>query len=474
MVFFSVLIFIGFSLLTFAAYNTTEQNTNSVIRKDMIEAKRNLDIYLNQYKLINNIDLNESILSSEAESISMQLSAQMGNAVDIYDMNGQKLSYSAAPAGITDKTEDLQKATSGEISYTTNFMGNEVIASLSFPIQGSNIGIIRYYKDYTELFSYNQKFRSIINLFAILIFVIVFITSYVFSRKITRPIKKLAEATAEVARGNFNVDINIFSKDEIGNLSYRFKMMIRKISEQIEIIKDDRDKLEKIQNQNKSFFDNVTHELKTPITTIAGYAQAIEDLGVKDDEFTRKGLKCIINESYRLNNMVIELIELSKASSKKFSYDFKNINIGELVKETCDDMTIKGKKYNITIECNLQDSLRIKGDKEKLREVLINLIDNSIKYGNVNSSIFVSAYQRQNDVFIAVKDQGIGIPEEYITKVFDPFYRVSKKSSRELGSAGLGLAIVREIVERHNGNIEIKSESGHGTEVILRFGSEVQ
>lgn len=473
--FFSVIIFIGLTLLTYAAYNTTEQNTKSVVKSDMIGAKKNLDIYLKQYFLFNNINMSGDLIASEAENISKQLSTQIGSTVDIYDMKGQKLSYGLTPSDAINKSEDLIKAMSGEISYTTNHIGNKVIVSLSYPIHEANadIGIIRYHKDYTELFSYNQKFKNIINLFATLIFSITFITSYIFSKQITNPIKKLAEASEEVSKGNFNVNIDVDLRDEIGYLSFRFKMMIQKISEQIEIIKNDRDMMKEVQKENKLFFDNVTHELKTPITTITGYAQSIVDLGIKDDEFTRKGLKCIISESNRLNNMVIELIELSKASSKNFSYDFKEINLGELTKETCDDMIIKGKKYNISIDCNVQDNLYINGDKNRLKEVLINLIDNSIKYGNVNSVIHVNAYKQQGDVLITVKDHGVGIPKECIEKVFDPFYRVSKKASRELGSAGLGLAIVKEIVERHKGSIEIKSNLNQGTEVILRFGSEV-
>ncbi|NHN35258.1 sensor histidine kinase [Paenibacillus agricola] len=419
------------------------------------------------------MDINEASIISEAENISKQLSTQVGSTVDIYDKKGQRLSYGSAPNMAINNSEDLVKAMNGGISFTTNFTGDNVIVSLSYPIKESIVGIVRYYKDYTELYNYNQKFKRMTSLFASVIFVFIFVTSYIFSGKITKPIIKLAEASEEVSKGNFNVDIDISLQDEIGHLSSRFKMMVYKISEQIDIIKQDRDMLKEVQMQNKFFFDNVTHELKTPLTTITGYAQAIEDLGIKDDEFTRKGLACIINESNRLNNMVIELIELSKASSKKFSYDFADINMSELIKETCEEMLIKGRKYNIAIKCHTPDNLYLTGDKDRLKEVMINLIDNSIKYGNVNSVIHIYADQQQNDVFITVKDQGVGIPEEFIKKVFDPFFRISKQSSRESGSAGLGLAIVKEIVERHNGNIEIISRLNQGTEVILRFGSDV-
>jgi signal transduction histidine kinase len=117
----------------------------------------------------------------------------------------------------------------------------------------------------------------------------------------------------------------------------------------------------------------------------------------------------------------------------------------------------------------VKDNLYLNCDRDRLKEVIINLIDNSIKYGNVNSKIEVSAYKEHNTIFIKVKDEGEGISEENIEKLFEPFYRVSKKASRELGSTGLGLTIVKSIVEKHGGSIEIKSKIDEGTEVIIRF-----
>ncbi|WP_026883961.1 sensor histidine kinase [Clostridium akagii] len=467
-VYFSIIIFIGLSSIAFISYNITNQNTKNIVKNDMIVAKRNIDIYLKQYFLFNNLEATKTSISSEAEDISNQLSTQMGNTVDIYDLNGKKLSHSSEIAATIKKSDDLEKAINGEISYSTNFVDGKVTVSLSYPIEESNakIGIIKYNKDYSSLYGFNEKFKNIINLFATLIFVVIFIASFIFARQITKPIKKLTQASDEVSKGNFNIDIDITSKDEIGYLSSRFKMMIEKI-------KNDRDTIDEVQKQNKLFFDNVTHELKTPITTIMGYAQGIEDFGLKDDEFNRKGLKCIISESNRLNNLVIELLELSKASTKNFNYDFKNVNISELIKETCDEMKIKGRKYNIGIEYFVKDELFLKADRNRLKEVLINLIDNSIKYGNVNSTINVKAYKEEKYIFIIIKDIGEGISEEFIDKIFDPFYRISKNVSSERGSSGLGMSIVKGIVEKHNGNIEIKSKLKEGTEVILRFEGDV-
>lgn len=215
--------------------------------------------------------------------------------------------------------------------------------------------------------------------------------------------------------------------------------------------------------------DNVTHELKTPITVITGYAQAMKENGFSDRNMYDKAVFYISDESRRLNNMVVELLELSEVSSTNFKYFFENADIGELVRQTCEEMQIKAKKYNIDIRSNVPENLFLICDRDRLKEVLINLIDNSIKYGNVNSSIEVRIYREGKKVFIRVKDEGEGISEDNMEKLFEPFFRVSKKVSRESGSAGLGLTIVKNIVEKHGGVIEVQSKLKEGTEVIIRL-----
>lgn len=468
---FSVIIYIGLSALLVVSYKLTEQNNNNIIYSDMVEAKKNMDQYLKQYFLINNIDLNEASLITNADDISKRLSSSLEENVYIYNLYGNKISNNVEQNSIENKNADLINAMKGQISYATTVYGNKAKVSLSYPIEVNlnYIGILRYTKDYTQMFDNSKRFRNVINIFAIVIFCLVFIAASILSTQITKPIKRLEEISEQVATGNFDINIEVNSDDEIGDLAKRFELMVKKIKEQIEIIQEDRDMLKESEDQNKIFFDNVTHELKTPITIIMGYAQAIQENDITDRKLLDKSISYIFNESKRLNNMVVELLKLSRTSSRNFSYSFENVDISELIRMTSDEMNIKGKKYNIDICCNVNDNLYLNCDRDRLKEVIINLIDNSIKYGNVNSKIEVSAYKEHNTIFIKVKDEGEGISEENIEKLFEPFYRVSKKASRELGSMGLGLTIVKSIVEKHGGSIEIKSKIDEGTEVIIRF-----
>ncbi|WP_251553943.1 HAMP domain-containing sensor histidine kinase [Neobacillus muris] len=468
----SMVTFIGLTSLLFAANKITEQNTSQMIKKDMIEVKNTLDIYLKQYFLIKDTDISKTSLESEAMNISNVLSSQIGSDISIYDASGNNLSSRLRATNLSN--EDLTKAIHGKTAYSVNFSKNKVIVTLSFPIETNQqvLGIMRYSKNYTEQYQYDRKFQNTITIFAILIFIIIFITSMVLSRKITNPISKLTKSTEQISAGNFDLDIGVYSRDEIGELAGRFKKMALRIKEQIEIIELDRDALRESQAQNKVFFDNVTHELKTPLTTILGYAQVLQENGFSDKEFFDKGTSYIIKESNRLTQMVMEIIELSKGTSNDFTYYFQKVDLSLLVSETSDEMRLKSKKYHIRIDCDIQDHLYVVGDRDKLKEVLINILDNSIKYGNVNSTIRVIVFQEGNTITLKVIDQGEGIPVEQIDHLFQPFYRIAAKPGREKGSAGLGLSIVKSIVEKHNGTIQLKSKIHTGTEVEIQFKGE--
>lgn len=467
---FSIVAFVGLSSLLFAAERITAQNVSQLIHKDMIEARKTLDTYVIQYFLLNNMVLDKMTLDAEADHLAKGLSAQMDGDIAIYDSHGNPRSVSLPFAQASG--DDLAKALKGETAYTVTHGENKVTAALSYPIESNSqmLGIMRYSKDYTELYQSNRRFTSILNLFAIGIFVFILLTSFVIARQITKPIRILSRSTEQISTGDFNLAIQIGSRDEMGELADRFGRMARRIEGQIEIIKKDRDALKEAQAQSKAFFDNVTHELKTPLTSILGYAQVLKDNGFHDKDFFDKGISYIINESHRLHRMVIDILELSKASSHEFAHHVETVDLSTLIRDTCDEMRMRGKRFKIEISCDVADDLFLQGDKDKCKEVLINLLDNAMKYGKVNATIQVEAFKREDAIFLKVKDQGDGIPEEHIARVFEPFYTVFQRKVREKGSAGLGLAIVKSIVESHGGRIWINSKLGEGTEVVIQFG----
>lgn len=466
---FSIVTFIGLSSLLLVTCSITENNVRKNINKDMVDARKNLDIYLRQFFLIGNMEMDSATIQEEADNISTDLSGAIGSTIILYDQRGINLSSSLQIEG--NSREDLLKAIGGQTAYTINHMGRQVIVNLSYPVivNGRIIGIIRYSRDYSRIYEENRNFESIIETIAIGLFVFILLTSFILSIQITKPLRMLIEGTEQIYTGDYELNIDTRSNDEIGELVERFKRMGLRIKEQFSIIERDRNALKESQAQNKAFFDNATHELKTPMTTILGYAQILKDNGFQDKDFFDKGTSYIISESERMNRMIIEILELSTSAPGISNEHFEKVELNGLIARTCEEMSLKGKKYNISVEYELEEHLTVIGDDEKLKEVMINLIDNSIKYGRVNSTILVKARRESEYIVVNVIDEGDGIEKEHISHIFDPFYRVSKKASREKGSAGLGLTIVKSILDLHSGEIEFRSEPGVGTDVELRL-----
>lgn len=223
----------------------------------------------------------------------------------------------------------------------------------------------------------------------------------------------------------------------------------------------------KLDNIRREFVANVSHELKTPLTSIKGYSETILD-GDVDKDSVKHFAKVINEEANRMNKLVSDLLRLSKFDYRKVSWNKTRFDLGELTKHICDKMKISAldKKHNLS--CDIVSYVPyIFADKDAIEQVVINVISNSIKYTSEGGNIEVYVGAMHNSAYVKVKDNGIGIPQRELSRIFERFYRVDKARSREMGGTGLGLSIVKEILDNIGGDIEIKSEVGKGTEVII-------
>ena len=225
----------------------------------------------------------------------------------------------------------------------------------------------------------------------------------------------------------------------------------------------------KLDNMRKEFVADVSHELKTPITSIMGCADTLLD-SEYDKEMQSKFLNVILSESNRMSKLVTDLLTLSRYDSNKNSAEIVEIDLGEMTKRCLEKLNIEIEKKNHKVECFVTvDVPLVKADKFGLERVILNILTNSIKYTPENGNIKIYVGFVYNDAYIKVIDNGIGIPEEDLPRIFERFYRVDKARTRELGGTGLGLAIAKEIIEQNRGSIDIKSELGKGTEVVVRI-----
>lgn len=316
---------------------------------------------------------------------------------------------------------------------------------------------MRFSKDFNLLYKQSGEILNIIFYIALAIFVAAFLFSYILSRHITIPIVKLTEATSEVKKGNLDVDIHFSRKDEIGQLTVNFNDMITRIRDQISTIEKDRDRLKELNEQEKRFFDNMTHELKTPLTSIQGYAEIIKQKGESDQAFFDKGMNHIVEESRRLHNLVIKLLEVSRETSKE---QFDRIDAGTILKDVCESMKFRAERYKKKITYEIEDSLYVYGQKNRVRQLFINLLDNAIKYSLSHSEIMIQAKVTGDQVLFMFKNPSDPYDDNQYTKVFQPFYSINQKVTEE-GSLGLGLSIVKTIVEKHGGTIKMFYEENH-------------
>ncbi len=279
-----------------------------------------------------------------------------------------------------------------------------------------------------------------------------------FRSRQTKILSMIVDALQRISAGDLSVQL-----PETGAVEIR---QISKLTNQIVgNLKDDIAKLEKLERVRSEFLANVSHELRTPIFSIQGFIETLIDGAMDDPGVNKEFLQKAYEHSERLNTLLNDLIEISRIESGEMRMSFRYFNISEFLKNVTEEMRPKAEKKSLQILVGADvPEMLVLGDRERLRQVLSNLIDNSIKYTQEGGRIEVGFSEIQNFVRVYVRDNGTGIGKEHLGRIFERFYRVDKDRSRSVGGTGLGLAIVKHIIEAHNSKIEVKSELGQGSE----------
>ena len=219
----------------------------------------------------------------------------------------------------------------------------------------------------------------------------------------------------------------------------------------------------------KEFVADVSHELKTPITSIMGYADTLLE-GEYDKDTQNRFLNVIAEEARRMAKLVTDLLTLSRFDNNQILQEKVKFDLGELVKQCQEKVQIEIDKKGHKVECFVTaDVPRVYADREGIERVVLNILTNSIKYTPDGGNIKIYVGFVYNDAYIKVIDNGLGIPEDDLSRIFERFYRVDKARTRQMGGTGLGLSIAKEILDKNDGSIDIKSEKGKGTEVVIRI-----
>jgi len=265
----------------------------------------------------------------------------------------------------------------------------------------------------------------------------------------------IGDKKVEIKGSIYNVNYAPYKNDkgEVGGVIY----VMQDITEQ-----------QKLEDMRKEFIANVSHELKTPITTIKSYSETLLSGALEYKDTTKEFVGIIDAETDRMSRLVQDLLKLSRMEYNQESWKKSLVNPGEILESVYRKLRIRANEKNQRIKINIDENTnKVFFDKEGLEQILQNIIANSIKYTKVNGKINISCYNEENNVVILVEDNGIGIPEEDMGRIFERFYRVDKARSRDMGGTGLGLAIAKHIADDHKSKIEINSQVNVGTQVKI-------
>ena len=286
--------------------------------------------------------------------------------------------------------------------------------------------------------------------------------NYLVSRSIIKPISKLKNGAEKIKVGDLNFVIDTSSNDEIGVLNKAFEEMRIKLKESINL------QIQYEENR-KELLSNISHDLKTPITSIIGYVEGIKDGVANTPEKMEKYLSTVYSKAKDMDSLIDELFLFSKLDLKKEPFHFENVEMNKYIGSYIDEIYLDLLQQGIKIEFSqANESIKVTADREKLKRVLSNLVSNCVKYMNKEEKkISFSLNEQLNEVIVEVTDNGQGIDSTALPFIFERFYRAEQSRNSQTGGSGLGLAIAKQIVEEHGGKIWATSEIDKGTSIFF-------
>lgn len=446
---FVVTVVIGFEIF---AYNSIRNYYESALIGSMQNQARISQLQFNTY--MNRYDLSEIIIGDKNAFY-----RNNETQVQILDNSGVVLFDSQASNQVGTKLgkSDVNEAREGKQSTykSRNELTNEEIISLSYPLNSNDnqAGILRLTSSMTKVNYKIRKDMYFYIIFGTIVSILAFFVSLIASRRVIAPILDLINVSEKLAAGDFKQKAEVKGKDELSELASTINFMS--------------DSIVKREDMKNEFISSVSHELRTPLTSIKGWAITLQSKDIQQNaDMLNQGLSIIESEGDRLSMMVEDLLDFSRLQSSNFKYDKDKIDIIELVKQVHTQLAPRAINEGIEFTfTSIYKSIMVYADKNRMKEVFINIIDNAIKFTSEGGKIDILIDQIDDNVSVTVKDNGEGIKEDEIAFVSSKFYKGSSSKSQ----TGLGLSICEEIIKGHYGKLIIKSKYGSGTSVIVEI-----
>ncbi len=294
----------------------------------------------------------------------------------------------------------------------------------------------------------NISYVELLIILLLSLIILIFFTEIVYF-----PLRKITKATEQYAAGNMHYELAVDSEDEIGYLAASLNYMARKVASS--------------EDDQKKFIANVSHDFRSPLTSIRGFLQAMLD-GTIPPEMHEKYIGIVLNETERLTKLTNDLLALNNLNTKGMMLNYTDFDINSVIRQVAASFEQTCLRKGVTLELILTgEVLYVNADQDRIQQVLYNLIDNAIKFSGSNTSVRIETSEKHHKIFVSVKDRGIGIPVQEQSAIFERFYKTDLSRGKDKKGTGLGLSIVREILRAHNENINVISTEGVGSEFIF-------
>ena len=418
------------------------QGTEDILKSQVKVAADFYDKYLSENSLEYNVYEDKDIFWQQTDA-----------QVQIYNNKGILIMDSSGVDKHGSQPNDVKNALTGGVGEWVGHVdySTQKVMAVSYPLKsnGKIVGVVRYITSLEGINRFIFKFAAVFIIIGLAVLIIGIGISYLLANSIVNPLKTLTKTSEEFAKGNLNAKNKIETDDEIGKLAYTLNFMADEIKKR-EALKND-------------FISSISHELRTPLTAIKGWAIILNNEDT-DKEMLAQGFNIIEKEADRLSHMVEELLDFSKFVSGRITLKSEEIEMNDFVQYIKMYMdpraTRENKKFLIH---KLPYDVIVEGDRDRLKQVFINIIDNAFKFTDEGGSISIDLKDEDKNIIMIIKDTGCGISAEEIPKVKEKFFKGKNSKSQN----GIGLSICDEIIKLHKGSFNIESELGEGTTMFI-------
>jgi two-component system, OmpR family, phosphate regulon sensor histidine kinase PhoR len=470
-IFLGILLLLTVVILSLLVLNGIKNNQKVQYEQYLAQQAETANIYFMQNILAETNKVPQTYLKDKGIGFAAQLELISGLTVVLYDINGTIISKKTPLTESKNMKRTLDIVLNNKTAYLIE--GKALYYFTPIKIGNEQVGVVQFNYSLTEYQDFYKQIRQLFIYVGAGVFLLSFILAYIYFGSFANGIIRLKNTVDQIGEGHYDVS-TLRRRDELGRLSKGIQGMSSQIEKTLQDMKEEQekltlavDKLSLLDQQQKQFIGNVTHEFKTPLTSIKAYLDLLE-MYPEDNELLETAKENIKSETQKLYEMVVKVLDLSALDKYEFEYRMEPLEVKQTILAVLNSLSGKLDKFGIQLVMDLSE-VYVKADKDSMMIILMNLLDNAIKYNKAGGSIFVRNYESQKQAVIEIADTGIGIPNHLGKDIFEPFYTVDKNRSRENGGVGLGLSLAKKYAEVQGGSLTLVKSDQAGTTFRITF-----